>query len=70
MLTNRTNRFELHAARPATPWSLVPGAGVFSSVNCLGSIPTISSVGGFLKQGQMENLNTIQAYSDSRQMQM
>ncbi len=30
----------------------------------------ISSVGGFLKQGQMENLNTLQANSDSRQLQM
>jgi hypothetical protein len=70
MLTNRTNRFEIHAARPTTIWSLVPGASVFSSVYCLGSIPTISSVGGFLKQGQMENLNTLQANSDSRQLQM
>lgn len=70
MLTNRTNRFEIHAARPTTLWSLVHVAGVFSSVYCLGSLPTISSVGGFLKQGQMENLNTIQANSDSRQLQM
>jgi hypothetical protein len=68
MLTNRTNRFEKHAARPTTTWS--PVAGVFSSVYCLGSIPAISSIGGFLNQGQMENLNTIQANSDSRQLQM
>lgn len=70
MLTNRTSRFEIHAARPTTLWSLVPVAGMFSSVYCLGSLPTIASVGGFLKQGQMENLNTIQANSDSRQLQM
>ncbi len=70
MLTNRTNRFEIHAARPTTPWSFVRLAGGSSSVYCLGSLPIISSVGGFLKQGQMENLNTIQANSDSRQLQM
>ena len=70
MLTNRTNRFEMHAARPTTPWSPVIGASVFSSAYCLGSTPTISSVGGFLKQEQMENLNAIQANSDRRQLQM
>jgi len=45
--------------------------GVFSSAYCLGSTPAITSVGGvLLKQGQMENLNTLQANSDSRQLQM
>jgi len=60
----------MHAARPTTPWSLAASAGLFSSVYCLGSTPGISSVGGFLKQDQMENLNPIQANSDSRQLQM
>jgi hypothetical protein len=70
MLTNRTSRFEIHAARPTTRWSLVRVPGVSSSVYCLGSTPAISSIGGVLKQGQMENLNSIQANFDSRQLQM
>ena len=70
MLTNRTNRFETHAARPTTLWSSVGMPGVSSSVYCLGSIPTITSVGGVLKQGQIEELNSLQANFDNRQLPM
>jgi hypothetical protein len=70
MLTNRTNRFEMHAARPTTHWSFVGMPGVSSSVYCLGSIPTIFSIGGTQKQGQIEDLNSLQANFDSRQLQM
>jgi hypothetical protein len=57
------------AARPTTLWSLIGMPGASSSVYCLGSIPTITSVGGFLKQGQQE-LNSLLANFDSRQLQM
>jgi hypothetical protein len=55
------------AARPTTLWSSVATPGV--SVYCLGSIPTITSVGGVQKQGQIE-LNSLLANFDSRQLQM
>jgi hypothetical protein len=55
------------AARPTTLWSSVAVPGV--SVYCLGSIPTITSVGGVQKQGQIE-LNSLLANFDSRQLQM
>jgi hypothetical protein len=70
MLTNRTNRFETRAARPTTPWSVVGMPGVSSSVYCLGSIPAIFSIGGKNLRGQNEELNSQQANSDSRQLQM
>jgi hypothetical protein len=70
MLTNRIMRFEMHAAAMTTPWSLVGQPGVSSSVYCLGLIPTISSIGGKLLQGQIEDLNSLQANFDSRQLQM
>lgn len=70
MLTNLTTRFKTHAARQTTLWSPVGMPGASSSVYCLGSIPTITSVGGFLKQGQNEDLNSLQANFDSRQLQM
>jgi hypothetical protein len=44
----------------------MPGASY--SVYCLGSIPTIFSIGGILKQEA--ELNSLQANSDSRQLQM
>ena len=68
MLTNRTKRFETHAARPATLWSLVGMPGTSSSVYCSGSIPTIFSIGGVLQQEA--ELNSLQAKFDSRQLQM
>jgi hypothetical protein len=67
MLTNRTNKFEAHAATPTTLWSLVGMPGASSFVYCLGSIPAIKFIGGILEQGQ---LNSLQANSDSRQLQM
>ena len=71
MLTNRTSRFEMHGTRPATHRWLVGMPGVSSSVYCLGSIPAIFSIGGGSpKQGQTEQLNSLQANSDSRQLQM
>jgi hypothetical protein len=69
MLMNRTNRFETYAARPETLWSTVGMPGVSSSVYCLGSIPTITSIGGVLLQGH-EDLNSLQAKFDNRQLQM
>ena len=68
MLTNRTTRFELHATTPVTFWSSVGMPGVSRSVYCSGSIPTITSIGGGLFQGQIEKLNSLQANSDSRQL--
>jgi len=70
MLTNRTNRFETRGARPATHRWLAVMPGVSSSVYCLGSIPAIFSIGGKNLQGQTEELNSQQANSDSRQLQM
>jgi hypothetical protein len=70
MLTNRTNRFETRGIRPATHMWLVGTPGVSSSVYCLGSIPAIFSIGGKTFQGQTEGLNSQQANSDSRQLQM
>jgi hypothetical protein len=60
----------MHAATTTTFWSVVGMPGVSSSVYCLGSIPTITSIGGVLLQGQIEELNSLQANSDSRQLQM
>ena len=60
----------MHAARPETLWSTVGMVGVSSSVYCLGSIPTITSVGGVLKQELIEDLNSLQASFDNRQLQM
>ena len=68
MLTNRTNRFETHAATTRTLWALVGMPGAASSVYCLGSIPTGFSIGGSLKQEA--ELNSLQANFDSRQLQM
>jgi len=59
----------MHAATATTLWSSVGLPGVSSSVYCLGSIPTITSVGGVQKQGQIE-LNSLLANFDSRQLQM
>jgi hypothetical protein len=70
MLTNRTNRFETRGARPATYTWLAGMPGVSSSVSCLGSIPAIFSIGGKNLRGQNEELNSQQANSDSRQLQM
>lgn len=70
MLTNRTNRFETRGMRPATYTWLVQLPGVSSSASCLGSIPAIFSIGGKPFQGQTEELNSQQANSDSRQLQM
>jgi len=70
MLTNRTNRFETRGTRPATHAWLVGMPGVSSSAYCLGSIPAIFSIGGKAFQGQNEELNSQQANSDSRQLQM
>lgn len=70
MLTNRTNRFEMNAARPTTLWSMAGMPGASSSAYCLGSIPTITSVGGVLEQKQLEDLNSLHANFDSRQLQM
>jgi hypothetical protein len=58
----------MHAARPTTLWSLVGMPGVSLSVYCLGSIPTITSIGGELLQEA--ELNSLQAKFDSRQLQM
>lgn len=69
MLTNRTYRFQTYAAKPTALWSSVGMPGVSSSVSCSGSIPAITSVGGVLKQGH-EDLNSLQANSDIRQLQM
>jgi len=44
--------------------------GVSSSVYCLGSIPAIFSIGGTFRQGQTEKLNSLQANSGRRQLQM
>ena len=69
MLTNHTTRFEMHdAAGRTTLWSTVGMPGVSSSVYCLGSMPTITSIGGILKQEA--ELNSLQANLDSRQLQM
>jgi hypothetical protein len=68
MLTNRTNRFETHAATVRTLWALVGMPGATSSVYCLGSIPTGFSIGGGLIQEA--ELNSLQAKFDSRQLQM
>ena len=70
MLTNRTNRFETRGARPATHTWPVAMPGVSSSVYCLGSTPAIFSIGGKPFQGQTEQLNSLRANSDSRQLQM
>jgi hypothetical protein len=68
MLTNRTNRFEMHAATTRNLWALVGMPGASSSVYCLGSIPTGFSIGGGLLQEA--ELNSLQAKFDSRQLQM
>jgi hypothetical protein len=70
MLTNRTKRFETHAATALTLWSSVGMPGVSSSVYCLGSIPTITSIDGGHLQGQTEELNSLKANFDNRQLQM
>ena len=70
MLTNRTNRFETSGTRPATHRWLAAMPGVSPSVYCLCSIPAIFSIGGKPFQGQTEELNSLQANSDSRQLQM
>ena len=70
MLTNRTNRFETRGARPATHTWPVAMPGVAASAYCLGSIPAIFSIGGGSpKQGQTEQLNSLLANSDRRQLQ-
>ena len=71
MLTNRTSRFEMRGRRSATQTWLATMPGVSASVYCLGSIPAIFSIGGGSpKQGQTEQLNSLQANSDRRQLQM
>ena len=69
MMTNRTNRFETRGARPATHTWPVAMPGVAASAYCLGSIPAIFSIGGKSLQGQTEELNSLQANSDGRQLQ-
>jgi hypothetical protein len=60
----------MHAATSATFWSQVGMPGVSRSVYCLGSIPAITAVDGVLKQGQIEELNSLLANFDNRQLQM